>query len=640
MNENKTRDKKKLLKNSAIIKFLLFLSDWVYSQIGKSLTAFIFTGYEKCEEHYKKSFFYRTFQGYEKGVVKNIVRTVKKKIVTGIESSAIINGIINCADNLLAVKAYTAGAFLISFGFYSSIMYFLKIFILGKPETLAVDLITGVSLMVFGGLMVFSRQSLYDITRGSRICGFVFFRLLGFSEKRGKAFAERLEKPVNAKNRNILFFLAGMIFGILTYFIPPVYICLIFAGVVMLYAVLCYPEAGFLAILFALPFLPTMVLAGMCILVSMCYFLKLIRGKRTLAFEIFDLFVLMFCALIFFGGFVSVSRTGSIRPALIYLCFTLIYFTGVNIIRAKEMIMRCVAVASVSGFFVAAYGIYQNFFGVPDATWHDVGMFADISGRVVSTFENPNVLAKYLILVIPFVIVAIVLFKRPEVKIPYTAGLVCMGLCLIYTWSRGAWLACMAAGLLLLMMMDKRVVAVYAAAVFAVPFAPAVLPESVIRRFTSIGNIADSSTSYRLSIWQGTIRMLRDHFFEGIGIGIQPFITVYPAYALAGIESAPHSHSLYLQILVEFGIAGAVVFAFLIFFFAQCCFTAAKKAGERYLKLFAAAGFCAVFGFLVMGFTDFVWYNYRVYLMFWLVLAVTVGTCRFALRNQPADKIL
>ena len=634
---NKSKHKRNLrgfLKSSIIIRFLFFIADWVYRKIERSLTAFVFTGYEKCEAYYKRSLFHSIFQGYERGILKNIVRNTKKRIIISTENSAIINGIKGCADNFLAMRINTIGAFLVSFGFYSSLMYLLKIFVLDMSETLAIDLIAGVSLIVFGGILCFGKQSVYNVIYGSKICNVVLFRTLGFSPKRDKTFGEQISELVNLKKRNIIFFLVGMIFGILTYLVPPVYICVAIVGIVMLYAVLCHPEGGFFAILFALPFLPTMVLAGMCIWVSVCYFLKLMRGKRTFNFEIFDLFVLMFCGLIFFGGFVSVSRTGSIRPALLYLCFTLIYFIGVNMIRTKEIIMRCVTLMAVSGFLVAIYGILQNHLGLTGAIWHDAAMF-DIGGRVMSTFENPNVLGKYLIMIIPFFVVAIVLFKRTQTRLLYTAGLLCMCMCLVYTWSRGSWLAFIIATMVLLLILERKVLAIYMAGILALPFAPLILPDAVTRRFLSIGNIADTSTSYRVSIWQGTIRMLREHFFTGIGIGIEPFSIVYPEYALSGIETAPHSHSLYLQVLVEYGIVGIAILSLIIFFFIQCCFCAMKKADEIYLKLFAAAGFCAVGGFLINGMTDFVWYNYRVYLMFWLVIAVTVGICRFALRNQP-----
>ena len=193
-------------RNSAIIRFLLFLSDWIYRKIGGSMTALVFTGYEKCEGYYKRSFFYGMFQGYEPGVIKNIAGAIKKKIIVSAEGSALVNGVKGGIDNLLALKIHTVGSFVISFGFYSAIMYLLKVFILNMRGTSSLDLAAGLSLMVFGGLLLFSKQSVFHALHGSRICNALFFRFLGFSERRSdKAFAERVEKAGNSAISNLLF---------------------------------------------------------------------------------------------------------------------------------------------------------------------------------------------------------------------------------------------------------------------------------------------------------------------------------------------------------------------------------------------------------------------------------------------------
>ena len=509
-----------------------------------------------------------------------------------------------------------------------------------------IDLIVGIALTGISVLLIiFGRQSLYDAIYNSYIGNNLLFKFLGFTERNTKSF-ENPEDPENTdfdyshnlKKTNIICFFAGMLFGLLTYIVSPLNICVAIAGIVVFYVILCYPEAGFLAFLFIVPFLPPggLVVTGVgpCILISLCYFLKLIRGKRTFSFEIFDLFVLMFSMLIFFSGAVSVSKMGSLRPALVYLCFTLFYFPAINMIRSKEMIKRSVAVLMFSGFLVAIYGVFQNYFGVGNQTWQDSDMFSDITGRVVSTLENPNVLAEYLILIIPFTIVSLFIAKQAKTRMPYVIYIIFTILCLVFTWSRGSWLGFIISSAILLIIINRKVIAGYVGGLILVPLAPLVLSETIIQRFTSIGNITDSSTSYRVSIWTASLNLIRRHLIEGIGVGVESFKLVYPGFALAGIEGAPHSHSLYLQVCVESGIAGLIVLVFIIFFFAQYCFTAIKKAGEKYVKLLIAAGMCAVFGFLLNGFTDYVWYNYRVYLMFWLTVAITVAVCRFSLKNQ------
>ncbi|MCL2773168.1 MAG: O-antigen ligase family protein [Oscillospiraceae bacterium] len=644
-NKNLTKKNRNVFKNSRILSFLLFIADWIYKKIGVSIAAFIFTGYENCEKIYEKSFFYKIFQGYEPSAVKNSVKKIKRFIVVRCEKSVVINFIKNFADNILAANLFTIGMFFMSFGFYSSVMYLLKIFILNKPETKLIDLIGGVVLIVFSVLLCLNKKtSLYDALYGSIICNALFFKFLRFPEKREKSFEDLIEKNTNTsmKDINIVCFLIGMVLGILTYVImSPIgavlIVCAVIAGIVGLYTVLCYPEAGFFALLFAAPFLPAgnLVLTGAapCILISICYFLKLIRGKRTFKFEIFDLFVLMFCIVLLFGGLVSVSKTGSIKPALVYLCFTLIYFTGVNIIRSKEMIQRAVIILVFSGFLIALYGIYQNYFGVSDTTWQDTDMFSNITSRVISTLGNPNVLGEYLIMIIPIAVSAVFIANQIKGRIAYIIYTLCGAVCLIFTWSRGSWLGFIGACLILFVIINRKAIVAYIAMIFLVPFVPIVMP-TLAQRFTSIGNIGDSSTSYRLSIWQAVIKMIRHYFFEGIGVGTPAFQLVYPEYSLAGIEDAPHSHSLYLQTLTESGIVGFIVLLLVIFFFIQYCFTGIKKSEDKYISLSIAGGLCGIIGFLINGFTDYAWYNYRVYLIFWLIVAVTVAVCRFSLKNN------
>ena len=115
------------------------------------------------------------------------------------------------------------------------------------------------------------------------------------------------------------------------------YISIGIFGIIALYALLVKPEIGVLLIFLGLPFLPTMGLAYFIILVAGCYFLKFVRGKRSFSFEIIDASILAFCVILFAGGFVSVSG-GSIKPAVLYLCFTCSYFLFVNLIKTAGIV--------------------------------------------------------------------------------------------------------------------------------------------------------------------------------------------------------------------------------------------------------------------------------------------------------------
>ena len=164
--------------------------------------------------------------------------------------------------------------------------------------------------------------------------------------------------------------------------------------------------------------------------------------------------------------------------------------------------------------------------------------------------------------------------------------------------------------------------------IFVIPFAPLVLPENIVTRFLSIGDMADSSTLYRVYTWKGSLSMLKDYFWGGIGYGAEAFQQIYPIYAYAGIEKAVHSHNLYLQILIGLGVAGLICFVLTMFLYFQNSFEYMKKPITRESGLIVAAALTAVVSILIMGAFDYVWYNYRVFYIFWSILALGIACIR------------
>jgi hypothetical protein len=270
-------------------------------------------------------------------------------------------------------------------------------------------------------------------------------------------------------------------------------------------------------------------------------------------------------------------------------------------------------------------------------------------------------LAEYLILLFPIAAALLVTKRSAAGKGFSLCACALCGVCIILTWSRGAWLGLLFAGVMFLLIWNHRAMYLLFAGIAAIPFLPLVLPSSIISRFTSIGNLADTSTSYRVNIWRGTMRMLQDYWSCGIGVGEAAWDTVYPRYSLAAIEAAPHSHNLYLQITVECGIVGLILFLAFIFLLLRHNFTFYRRLEDMRqdiaasirpdgvalsgqdsarklesaalsritkLRMEAAAPLCGILAVLVQSFTDYTWYNYRVYLMFWLVAGLSAAYVR------------
>ena len=148
-----------------------------------------------------------------------------------------------------------------------------------------------------------------------------------------------------------------------------------------------------------------------------------------------------------------------------------------------------------------------------------------------------------------------------------------------------------------------------------------VLPDAVINSFASIGNLGDSSTSYRVYIWMGTLAMLKDYWMCGIGPGDAAFNLVYPKYSYSGIV-APHAHNLFLQIVCDAGVVALVVFVLLLFHYFRDLCAAFCREKDLFSRLYQTAAVSGIAGFLVQAMTDYSFYNYRVLLLFWAWLAL------------------
>lgn len=379
------------------------------------------------------------------------------------------------------------------------------------------------------------------------------------------------------------------------------------------------------------PVFPTMVVLMLALIGYCSLALSIIRDReRDLSYSPVNRYVILYAAIYMAGTIFSADFASSRNPGILTVAFTLFMVVLYNAIRSRRQLDAMVELIVLVGTMVSLYGILQYTFGwgYQSAEWVDSNMFADIKFRVISTLGNPNMLGQYLILTIPVGGARLLSAKDARQRVYYFICCAIMCLCIILTYSRGAWLGLLFAGAIFVVMINPRFILLAPFALIALYF---VLPETVIGRFTSIGNLADNSTSYRVSIWIGTLSMLKDGYWLcGIGPGDGAFNQVYPAYSLAGIV-APHSHNLFLQILCDAGVCALLVFIVVLFQYARSLCVAIKDRACWRSRILQIAFLAGIMGFMVQSMTDYSFYNYRVMFIFWSYLAVGA---RMAQRNH------
>ncbi len=621
---------------SIIVNLIDRLTNAVYNALINGFLGYVFTAYTAENAAFERGFVKNHFKDSFK--LEAGIRRVKAKLSRGFETSFLLGKLGDISKELMATSLKLYGNFLLSFGLYSVLVYFVCGLVpsLSVPDSsfLAVSVVTVLASLP----LLVSRVSLGRAIGCGRITRLIFIEAFGFKN-------EDFEIPVKKSKRKANFaILLGMIFGLLTFFVHPIYlpVGIIFLAVASM--VIVSPEIGVLATIFLIPFCsfferPSWMLAIFVLISALGYLIKLIRGKRIFKAELLDIVVIIFGVVLFMGGVISAGGAQSRNAAIISCILLLGYFLVVNLMRTEKWINRCVSAITSSSVIVAAIGVLQYIFGYAVDAWTDKNYFPEISGRVVSVFDNPNVLAVYLVLSFPLLLGKLSSAQTGRGKLLGWISVATVAVCLVFTWSRAAWLAVIICVLLMGLINNRKTFKVLLIAGFAVPFFPFVLPNSVVRRFASIGNLADSSSYYRVYTWRGSLRAARDYFWGGAGYGPSAYAEVYPQYAYAGIEAAEHSHNLFVQILFGLGVFGLVIFIAALFMFVQKNFEFFRDSQDKHLKLMASAAFCAVVGALVVGMFDYIWYNYRIFFMFWTVMALCCAYIRFAAREAERKSV-
>ncbi len=440
------------------------------------------------------------------------------------------------------------------------------------------------------------------------------------------------------KVRLIIAVIAGLVFGIAGGITVPVLGLLAIFGVGAVCLIFEKPLAGLFMLVFLAPLAPTMAMAGLSILCILALIIKSLRDEEfKWRYDGIGFLILLFIAIYLFAAITSFAMVKSLSIWAIYTVFLAAYFLIINLVKTKKQLNNLLITFVLSGLLVCLYGIAQYVFGWDTKqAWMDEEMFTDIKMRIYSTLGNPNVLGEYILLVLPVAIGMMFTKKGVFSKIVYAGISAVLFGALILTFSRGCWLGLMASAAIFVTFAAGKL---WGLAVIALPFLPMILPESIINRFTSIGDMKDSSTSYRVYIWMGTLAMIKDFWVSGIGMGQEAFTEIYPFYSYNGIV-APHSHNLFLQILVESGICGIIVFLAIVLLFIKKMTTGyqfgGRKGGELSTMIVAvSSGVC---GFLLQGMFDNCFYNYRVLLVFWCVIGIAMA-CTYVAKDLYSKEV-
>ncbi|WP_063806752.1 O-antigen ligase family protein [Streptomyces regalis] len=310
------------------------------------------------------------------------------------------------------------------------------------------------------------------------------------------------------------------------------------------------------------------------------------------------------------------------------------YYLVVGLRRTQPESWRAIGIIALAGVTAAATSAFSQVTNETPTGFCRTGLLTDVACdaagdgvliRATGTFANPNLLAAFLVLLLPFALLAAVCVDERTARTAIVVLVVVGYGALLTTFSRAGYVAG-AAGLLLLggaYWLAPRLADRAQRRLFAGLGALALLAAAgVIWAVSRAGN----SLGVRGQAWEAALSLSADN---PLGVGLGRSGAVISATA-PGDRTFVHAHNLWLNWLVEAGPLGLLAMTAVAVI---AWFSAARAARAK--SVIGTVGLAALSGFFLMSMLDHPANLDRIDVLFWCVLAVVMAEAPATWRRRP-----
>lgn len=308
-----------------------------------------------------------------------------------------------------------------------------------------------------------------------------------------------------------------------------------------------------------------------------------------------------------FSPFGALSeRLDAVMEIVLYAAF---FYASLYVLRTSMDGRRVVCLLFASAVLVA----------IVDVAYHyHQGMWKMID-RGYPFWDGKNALGLFMVLALSISAALLVRPKDPPGEGGWRAaallpGLFVMFLCVVYSYSRGAWVAMIGASAIFALFRSWRLVALLAAAVTALAYLP---HGRALKRFTSIAQMRDRNVEKRMVVWKDALLMIRARPLVGVGPG--EFRTACNRFEDASetrnVARAPqekliyrdHAHNLFLQVGAESGIVGLIALLWGLAAVFRAAYDRMKNAADPARRSMVQCIAVALAAFLIFSLVDCSW---------------------------------
>lgn len=318
--------------------------------------------------------------------------------------------------------------------------------------------------------------------------------------------------------------------------------------------------------------------------------------------------------------------------------YVLWYFLAVNTAFSFNQKRLLIWSMVTAGFIASLYGIYQYIVAVPiPPNWVDQAE-AGVRTRVFSFIGSPNVLGSYLVLLLPVAAALFQITKSRRARLFLAASTLAMLACLVFTFSRGAWLAFLASAAVFGVLQDRRFLILILAGAILLPAVSPSVGQRLQYTFSS-KYIESSQRGGRFARWDQALDRLAAHPVTGVGLGRFGGATA----ARHNIPGTFYVDNYYLKLATETGLVGAAAFLWVILSVIRLLSGVIKASSADPVRRALACGITAgVVGVLIHNGVENIFEVPMMQTLFWILLGVAAhiplaGTPSFSLSQKVPD---
>lgn len=297
--------------------------------------------------------------------------------------------------------------------------------------------------------------------------------------------------------------------------------------------------------------------------------------------------------------------------------YMFVFFIGFYLNDRPENTKSLLAIAVVTGVLIGLYGIYQWIVKVPmPAHWIDASEVA--TTRAFSIVGSPNALGSQMALIASISLGLLMEEKNRPKKLFWLFSFTVLTICLVFTGSRGAWLAFAGALGIIGIIYDRRILfAGIAAVVIALVLVPAVRHRLIY--LFSPEYMINSARSGRISRWFEAYDQMRNNPLFGAGLG-----------HFGGAVAKRHYNTIYvdnyyMKTLAEMGLLGLTMFLWLIADTVRQGYRAMKTLASPRLKFMAMGMFAGLLAVILHNAVENIFEIPYLNSYFWLITGLLLA---------------